>query len=274
MSCLRSCCRARVTLTALSRFGPTPILDTYWRFATERQNIFFRRYEGQPGPWTQDPVLLKHKFTNVYRASDRVSQYLIREVIYKGVQTPNEWFFRTILFKIFNKIETWECLVARFGIPTWESYEHGAYTAALTKQKAKEPIYSAAYMMPQPALGADTKHENHLFLLEKMMRDELPYRLIVDCPDMEDAYEKLLSYPSVGPFLAYQYVIDPRRYTSLPSTRSCSTLPPHAETTCTPCRQRRINRRRQGSALWLGEGLTRWKAQGRNFGTPSLAWGQ
>ena len=57
---------------------PTEVYDSYWRFAAERQDVFFRRLHRLPPPWTDDPVLRAHKFTNAYRASDRVSQYLIR----------------------------------------------------------------------------------------------------------------------------------------------------------------------------------------------------
>src|SRR5436309_114238 len=94
----------------LSAAKTTVVYDTYWRFAAERQRIFFRRLKGVVPPWTADPILLRHKFTNAYRASDRVSQYLIRHVIYEGDQSPEEIFFRTLLFKFFNKIETWELL--------------------------------------------------------------------------------------------------------------------------------------------------------------------
>jgi thymidylate kinase len=97
--------------TGLSPAKPSHVYDTYWRFAAERQDIFFRRWEGRKPPWTHDPILTEFKFTNVYRASDRVSQYLIQKVIYHGEQSEEEIFFRTILFKLFNKIETWELLL-------------------------------------------------------------------------------------------------------------------------------------------------------------------
>ncbi|EKU98292.1 thymidylate kinase [Leptolyngbya sp. PCC 7375] len=82
---------------------PTVVFDTYWRFATERQDIFFRKLKGQKAPWTDDPILSTFKFTNAYRASDRVSQYLIRHVIYRQdlPTTIEEVFFRIILFKLF-----------------------------------------------------------------------------------------------------------------------------------------------------------------------------
>jgi hypothetical protein len=70
-------------LPDLSPLKVSAVYNSYWRFAAERQNVFFRRLEGRPGPWTHDPVIRAHKFTNAYRASDRVSQYLIRNVIYR-----------------------------------------------------------------------------------------------------------------------------------------------------------------------------------------------
>jgi len=87
--------------------------DSYLRFAAERMRVFHRRAAGMPGPWTDDPVLARHKFTNVYRAADRVSQYLIRDVTYTGPQDPGEVVFRVLLFKFFNRIETWELAPAR-----------------------------------------------------------------------------------------------------------------------------------------------------------------
>jgi hypothetical protein len=50
------------------------VYESYWRFAAERQAVFFRRARGETRPWTDNPVLAIFKFTNAYRASDRVSQ--------------------------------------------------------------------------------------------------------------------------------------------------------------------------------------------------------
>jgi len=50
----------------------TVVFDSYWRFAAERQRVYERRLNGDPQPWTDDPTLSAHKFTNVFRACDRV----------------------------------------------------------------------------------------------------------------------------------------------------------------------------------------------------------
>lgn len=189
---------------------PTVVYDTYWRFAAERQAIFFARMKTSLPPWTSDPILRVHKFTNCYRASDRVSQYLIKHVIYSGSQKPAEVFFRTLLFKIFNRIETWELLTTSFGEVTYADYSFDLYDAVLTQAiESGSRIYSAAYIMPSggPASPFSKKHRMHLTLLERMMKDEL-YTKLADSPSMESAFTLLRSYPTIGDFLAYQFVTD------------------------------------------------------------------
>jgi hypothetical protein len=205
--------------------GPTPIIlrhlapakvsevyESYWRFAAERQEVFFRRARGEARPWTSNAVLTTYKFTNAYRASDRVSQYLIRHVIYRGdlPSSPREIFFRILLFKLFNKIETWELLERSFGPITFEDFSFARYDEVLARaMRDGRRIYSAAYIMPpgNSAFGKPAKHQNHLLLLERMMDDRLPERL-GQTRTMQEGFEKLRAYPTIGDFLAYQFITD------------------------------------------------------------------
>jgi NTP pyrophosphatase (non-canonical NTP hydrolase) len=190
---------------------PTPVYDTYWWFAAERQRMFFSRLKGEAPPWTDDRVLRAYKFTNAYRASDRVSQYLIRRVIYRHdlPDDPAEVVFRILLFKLFNRIETWELLEKRLGPITYAEYSFKQYDkvlgAALTRGAA---VYSAAYIMPSGGLlGHKRKHRNHLELLRRMMEEDLPDRLL-KAGTMQRAFDLIRAYPTVGDFLGYQYVTD------------------------------------------------------------------
>lgn len=200
-----------VPILTLGGVKTTSIYDTYWRFAAERQSIFFRRVQRCPPPWTRDPTLKAYKFTNAYRASDRVSQYLIRNVIYRA-DLPNdaiETVFRILLFKLFNKIETWELLERHFGTITYAEYSVAEYAKVLDRAMSKgQAIYSAAYIMPsvRPQRFA-RKHRNHLALLQMMMDDELPDKL-ADQRSMEAAFRLLRNYTGIGDFLAYQYITD------------------------------------------------------------------
>src|SRR5260221_3051708 len=113
----------------------TVVYDTYWKFATERQSIFFKRLNNEFFPWTSDIILKLFKFTNVYRASDRVSQYLIRNVIYSGSQDPKEVLFRILFFKLFNKIETWEVIIKKIGGVSCDTYSYKVYNSILESIK-------------------------------------------------------------------------------------------------------------------------------------------
>ncbi|MGI5144285.1 nucleotide kinase domain-containing protein [Streptomyces sp. CA-106110] len=186
----------------------SPVFGTYWRFAAARQQVYEARLGGGPGPFTDDPILQRHRFTNCFRAADRVSQDLIGDVIYQGDQAWEEVFFRTLLFKIFNKTSTWQLLTGKLGEVRWDSYDYRAYDRVLSRAfTAGQRLYSAAYIVPPPQLGEHRKHQNHLRLLEMMMRAGAPRR-VLSAPAMQDAYRVLLDFPAIGPFLAYQFVTD------------------------------------------------------------------
>jgi hypothetical protein len=189
------------------RLVTSPVLRSYWHLACERQQIYFRRLSGEPGPWTADPVLLRYKFTNAYRAADRVSQDLIH-VIYDGSQKPEDVVFRTLLFRFFNKPSTWRALEAKFGEISWARFDLGLYCQALDQLLARgDRIYSAAYIVPPPPLGAVRKHQNHLLLIELMMKSRVVEGLL-NSTSLKNAYELIRSYPSLGQFLSYQLAID------------------------------------------------------------------
>jgi hypothetical protein len=201
-----------IILRHLAPAKVSEVYESYWRFAAERQAVFFRRATGAAQPWTHNPVIATYKFTNTYRASDRVSQYLIRHVIYRPdlPNSPREIFFRILLFKLFNKIQTWEMLQDTLGPITFEEYRFDRYDQVLQRaMQAGRRIYSAAYIMPpgRNAFGQPSKHQNHLLLLERMMADRLPERL-TQTRTMQEGFEKLRSYPTIGDFLAYQFITD------------------------------------------------------------------
>jgi alpha-glutamyl/putrescinyl thymine pyrophosphorylase clade 1 len=211
---------AKLSLKSLSlvkRRLPTTtvVFDTYWRFAVERQEVLFRRARGESAPWTADPILATYKFTNAYRAADRVSQYLIRHVIYGRSYNERDTVFRVLLFKLFNKIETWRLLEEAHGELVADSFDTEAIDHTLSAAlRGGAAIYSAAYIMPSgPAdVRQPRKHQMHLELLARLLRDRLPERLVA-APSMAEAYSLLRSLPGVGPFLAYQFAID-LNYTS------------------------------------------------------------
>jgi hypothetical protein len=199
-----------LTLVKMRLPTTSVVFDTYWRFAVERQEILFRRRRGESEPWTVDPILATYKFTNAYRAADRVSQYLIRHVIYGGTYDATDSVFRILLFKLFNKIETWQLLEESRGELTTRNFDIQSIDRTLTSALAGgASIYSAAYIMPSGPVEVrqPRKHRMHLELLRQLIRDNFADKVAL-ATSMEEAYALLRTLPGIGPFLAYQFVTD------------------------------------------------------------------
>lgn len=185
-----------------------PVYESYWRFAAARHDIYLRRLRGEPLPWTDDPIIAAWRFTNVYRAADRVSQYLIRNVIYGGDQDRHEVVFRVLLFKWFNRISTWELLTERLGPLRLATFDPSAAERILTEARsAGKPVYSAAYIVPPVPGEPGPKHAGHLSLTLRMLEAGFTDQ-ISTVGSLEGVFWLLRAWPSVGNFLGYQMAID------------------------------------------------------------------
>jgi len=152
-------------------------------------------------------VVSQYRFTNAYRAADRVSQDLIR-VIYEGPQEPRDMLLRILLFRFFNKPDTWAALETARGEVTADDFDVELYSKVLDERLTRgERVYSAAYIVPPPPFGEERKHRNHLRLIEHMMGSGLE-RDLATASSLKAVFTRLISFPSLGPFLAFQLTID------------------------------------------------------------------
>ena len=187
------------------------VYDLYWYFAYERQNIFWKKLNGENSPWTEDSILNTFKFCNSYRVNDRVSQYLLKNVIYNGKKySDDDVIFRIVLFKLFNKESTWELLLNEFEDVLLEEFDMRKYSNVLEKAILQGiRIYNDAYIScANKAFGYDRKHDNHLALLNKMFVEDKVQNDIIKCKNMKEAFDIIKSYPLIGNFMAYQLVTD------------------------------------------------------------------
>lgn len=198
-----------------NRVKPKPragAYELYWTFASRRQAAFEMRLAGSTAPWTDDRILREYKFCNVYRAADRVSQFMIRDVCYADdAGSPADLAFQIVAFRTFSKIETWERLREILGAPPHlDDLASGRFEAALDEVKRLNGgLYTGAFILcANKAFGFNEKHRNHVALFKRMfVEDELGPRLI-GANSFESVVRLLESYPLMGPFMAYQTAID------------------------------------------------------------------
>ena len=162
-------------------------------------------------------MLSEYRFTNAFRATDRVSQYLIRMAYADPVASDQTLFLRTLLFKTFNRIDTWEHIVNNLGPPSVPHFNYEACAALLSarlRAGTRGPIPLPTSCRPGGKPGGP-KHRMHLHLIRNMVTYGSAQQLR-QTQSLEDAYRLLIGWPTLGPFLALQYAID-LNYTALMS---------------------------------------------------------
>lgn len=185
----------------------------YFYFIQERMNIFWKRYDGVSYGFTKDRILAKNKFTNVYRAQDRVSQYLIRNVIYNDQEsfTEHDILLRILIFKIFNNIDTWKFLENKVGVIRTSNFNTDTISNLLSERIINEPIFNGAYMMTGSHRKYNmylSKHEKWLKMVEFEFLKEKRIDRIINAKSLKEIYDILIECSFLGEFLAYQYTID------------------------------------------------------------------
>lgn len=197
------------------RRPPVPrrkVFDVYWRFASERQQVFERRIRGAERPWTTDRILNAFKFCNVFRAADRVSQYLIREVAYaEEAHSPADRLFQIVAFRLFSRIDTWQVVRESLGrAPVIGDLEGTTFQDVLEEAKARNgSLYTGAFILcATDAYGHRLKHRNHVELLRHMFVRTCMADRVLMADSLAAIVQTLRGYPLIGDFMSYQLAVD------------------------------------------------------------------
>lgn len=90
-----------------------PILDEHvvgiCNYMNERESIRRLKDQGGPKPWTADPIFQQNKFTNVLRADDKTSRWVVDNWYRPNKDAPNRIkLINAAIFRLFGTIETGE----------------------------------------------------------------------------------------------------------------------------------------------------------------------
>lgn len=117
--------------------------DLFWQFANERMSIWNRKVlENEPRPWTNDPLLQKFIFINVWRELDKQTLHFHKK--YAHLRDDFDlWLLNMFAARIFRKIETVEMV----GILTPENMEE-KHAMCLKAQENGTVLWGSAYKLP------------------------------------------------------------------------------------------------------------------------------
>ena len=154
-------------------------LDLYFYWIHERETIRLNKeVERNPQPWTDDPILQKFKFCQVFREEDRTTRW-------------------------FNFIETGRTLIRHNLHIEWDRKK------AIEEITKQDKWVTGAYIVKTP--NRMDKVTGVAECISHMWSDrEKLVERILTTKSLEKSWEILRDYPYMGPFMAYEVITDLR----------------------------------------------------------------
>lgn len=97
----------------------TEVQKRFLHWVRERHQIYLRRKNGYPPPWTTDPILTSVFFTNPYREHDKTTIWF-KDYTRQPLMENKSCLFATIAFRWFNLPSTGEILLGENYLHDWE----------------------------------------------------------------------------------------------------------------------------------------------------------
>jgi hypothetical protein len=123
-------------------------VEGFLYFVWEREHIKLLKEKGFNTPWTDDEVFAKYKFTNIHRRDDRVSKWVINEIINLNLKNEDLWF-TLLIARIINWPPTLEKLLYEDIIPcSPQDFNPITFSKVIEdRKKDSSKVYSGAYMI-------------------------------------------------------------------------------------------------------------------------------
>jgi len=169
---------------------------------TARQEIWHQRFPlDQPPPWTDDPILQRFFFCNVYRELDKGTQWYLKTIPTDPEADFVEVLFRTIVYRLVNSVAIFE-KVGVGGLKDWPEMIGQMRRLGLK-------LHSPAYL----TLGAPKDLHTHIDRLEFILKQlELNIEKLAEDIYQEESLEEvsllLQAQYGIGSFVAMQVYRD------------------------------------------------------------------
>ena len=186
------------------------MLGTYLSFVRARHAIWEGRQLGIPGPWTADPILRSHKFTNVFRVLDPGSQYIF--TITDNTE-PRDALARCLLYRLTNSIPAWEYARAELGrYPLAADFGPDLISIWQEWRARGETVFNPAYIVypghpGKPGVSGSDKITTVINRVNGWLASGRA-EVFLSASTLEEQYTAIVSHPDLGEFTAMQVSTD------------------------------------------------------------------
>jgi abortive infection bacteriophage resistance protein len=186
----------------LNRFNIT----LFFKYIENRHNVYKRKINGEPWPWTEDLILQKYKFTNVFRDLDPGTTFI--KNILASLENLEDVLFNIIVYRLFNRIETFEVL----GVQSFSSFSRTILERKVRNIQSKQiPVFTNAFTVsPYSFIKSEPDKIGRVCWIIEKIQFDLP-RILKRIDDEKSSlhtFQALKSLSGIGEFLAYQIAVD------------------------------------------------------------------
>jgi hypothetical protein len=174
-------------------------MKDFFKFISERHQIYLNRQAGMPFPWTEDEILQTYSFCNVFRELDTVTIWIRENWREPYADHPNLPFAMAMARQI-----NWTDTLAEIGFPEEWNPEH-AKNVMRARQLKKEKVYTGAYMLTG-TLGGPKIDQTIDKILTPLYEDQP----LIDNNSLENTWREYLRYKGFAKFISYEVVTDLR----------------------------------------------------------------
>jgi len=171
----------------------------FFNFINERHVIYVNKEAGADFPWTEDEILRKYSFCNVFRELDTVTKWIRSNWCEPYMEHPNVPFAMAVARQI-----NWPATLEEIGFP--DKWEPERVKKIMQDRKdAKKKVYTGAYMLTGTLGGS--KVEQTVDKILTPLYNNPPY---LHMDSLEKTWKNYLPYAGFSGFMAYEVVTDLR----------------------------------------------------------------
>lgn len=199
---------------------------SFFAYARERHATYLRRAAGGPAPWTDDPVLQKYKFCNVFRELDRTTAWF-RQHVREPLRDDPAVLLATVVFRWFNRISTGEAVFNQLDMFDASPFRRFMRTGqisilreAITKLCPDGPWVTGSYTINTRSAGVGlSKLDGVLWLISMWVRDHSDWPDVAE-NQLRDSAFTMKEFclwargPCLADFMTYEIACD-LRHTAL-----------------------------------------------------------
>lgn len=174
----------------------------YLGFVEARHEAYLNRQAGFPAPWTDEPIVRDHKFTNVFRILDFGTQFVLTDL---ECDDPRDTLMRLFLYRHTGRVEAWQFLDMLSGYPTLGGL---GQISEIWKQYPG-PFFTNAYLVyPQSHVKGTNKIDSIVDLTFRLFEQDDIASEFLDAETQHDRFQVLRRNKGVGDFMAMQILTD------------------------------------------------------------------